>query len=180
MRPEYVTYARRESTLRSRRVGSRSYDFDHLYRESYSKVYNYAYYQLLNADAAEDVTAEAFLKAARAFDSFNPKLASFSTWVIAIERNCVIDYLRKSKPTTNIEDIAEGFFASEDGEYKHVEDADLTRHLLAQLDESERELVFLKYYADMRNVDIAAQTGVNESTVATRLARSIAKMRASL
>ena len=39
--------------------------------ESYSSVYNYAYYRTLDSTAAEDITAEAFLRAARFFESFD-------------------------------------------------------------------------------------------------------------
>ena len=153
--------------------------FERLYRESYGMVYNYVCYFMADSSAAEDVTAEAFLKAARAFDRFDPARAKFSTWVITIARNCALDYLGKSKPASNIEDVPEGAFATQDSYPRLNEDEELVRTLLAELDPKARELVYMKYYLDKRNVDIARELGMNESTVATKLQRALLKMRAT-
>ncbi|MBO4352682.1 MAG: sigma-70 region 4 domain-containing protein, partial [Eggerthellaceae bacterium] len=43
--------------------------------------------------------------------------------------------------------------------------------------EEDRELVFLKYYEDKRNVEIAQILDMNPATVATRLRRALLTMR---
>ena len=60
---------------------------------------------------------------------------------------------------------------------KAVDDCDLVDRLLGVLDETERDLVLMKYFLGYRNVDIAAELGMNASTVATKLANALAKMR---
>ena len=54
----------------------------------------------------------------------------------------------------------------------------LIQQLLESLDDVERELVVCKYHDGMRNVDIARELHMNASTVSTKLANAISKMRA--
>ena len=152
-------------------------EFEELYRESYSTVYNSVYFNMLDRDAAEDVTAEAFMRAARYFERFDSSRAAFTTWVKAIARNCIADHYGKNKPTSALEDVPEAVFASEDDLASRTADADLARFLLAVLDEGDRTLVFMKYYEGKRNAEIAQELEMNPSTVATRLQRALAKMR---
>ncbi len=151
--------------------------FANLYHDNYSHVYNYVYYRLLDRMLAEDIVSEAFLKAARAFSRYDSSRAKFSTWVCAIARNCINDYFRSQHPSAPIDVVSEDAFSAED-EYPRLDDnAELARKLLATLELEEREIVFMKYFEDKRNKDIADELGMNPSTVATKLQRALAKMR---
>lgn len=55
-------------------------------------MYNYVRVRMGSAYDAEDVVAEAYLKAARSFGSFDPGRAKFSTWVVRIASNCMNDH----------------------------------------------------------------------------------------
>lgn len=146
--------------------------------ESYGLVYNYVRYRMANDHATEDVVADAFLKAARAFDRFDPARSKFSTWVINIAINCMNSHYRKVRPTVALDDAP--LNATVDyGEADHVDDRDMVDRLLGCLDEDERRLVVMKYHEDKRNVDIAQELGMNASTVSTKLANALAKMRAA-
>ena len=153
--------------------------FEELYRQSFADVYNYTYYRMLDQQAAEDATSEAFLRAARFFDRFDPQRASFTTWVKAIARNCVNQHYRKHRATVPLEEVSESAFVEDRDESERVIDSELVRKLLGTIEDIDREMLFLKYYEDKRNVDIARELGMNESTVATRLQRALAKMRAA-
>ena len=153
--------------------------FERLYNESYASVYNSVYYRVLNQDAAQDITSDAYVRAARFFDRFDPSRASFATWVKSIACNCVSDYYRKSRPTTVLDDVPESYLADDHDHAEETANADLARRLLALLDDESRQLVFLKYYDGMRNVEIARELGMNESTVATKLQRAMKLMRSA-
>ena len=126
--------------------------------------------------AVEDVVAEAYLKAARSFSKFDPARAKFSTWVVTIAHNCMNDHWRRTRQTTCIDDVPESHFAESDGT-DVVNDRDLVDRLLGVLDDVERDLVIRKYLLGYRNVEIAKELGMNASTVATKLANALAKMR---
>lgn len=153
-------------------------EFTQLYSENFELVYNYVRYRMPGDSAAEDVVSEAFLKAARAFDRFDPTRSKFSTWVIAIAKNCMISYYRKPS-SAPLEAIPPTLVAVTDDEQDSFADAQLAEHLLTLLSDEERELVFMKYYREMRNKEIANELGINASTVSTKLSRAMAKMRAA-
>lgn len=71
--------------------------------------------------------------------------------------------------STSPEEVAQGSYEKE-----------RLRHLLTRLPERERELVALKYGADMTNRAIAKQTGLSETNVGTILNRVVADLRRRL
>lgn len=154
----------------------RAREFERLYRESYATVYGWVRVRMSNDADAEDIVADAFLRAARAFGSFDPKRAKFATWVTAIAKNCMATHFRKVRPTAALEDVPEGAFAV-DGDYDEVCDPMVVKQLLACLNDEERELIALKYHEGFRNTEIAQELGINPSTVSTKLARALEKMR---
>lgn len=85
-------------------------------------------------------------------------------------------HYRKARPTIALDDVPERVCAVH-GEQGAVEDRELVVQLLGCLDEDERMLVACKYRDGMRNVDIARTLGMNPSTVSTKLARALSKMR---
>lgn len=156
-------------------------EFERLYRESYRRVYNFVYSRMLNRADAEDITSEAFLKAARAFDRFDPTRASFTTWVIAIARNCAASQLRRGHPEVAAADtwVDPDLAVTHDSYPSLDDDAQVASKLLAELDEEDRELVHLKFYEGMQNKQIGELLGMNPSTVGTKLHRAVARMRAA-
>ena len=129
-----------------------------------------------NDSDAEDVVAEAYLKAARAFRSFDPARAKFSTWVVTIARNCMISHFRRARTDAYLDEVEDRAIAEEGGQ-SAIDDRDLALQLLAVLDDRDCELVLMKYFKGMRNVEIARELGMNPSTVSTRLASALAAMR---
>lgn len=154
--------------------------FERRYRDSYSLVYNYVYRRVPNREACEDVVAEAFLRAARFYGNFDESRAKFSTWVISIARNCISDYYERNVPSAPLDEVPEGFYSEESTQYDNVGDAELVSQLMALLSDEEREMVFLKYYQGLRNVEIAEELGMNVSTVSTKLSRAMSRMRAAV
>ena len=151
-------------------------EFERLYLESYGSVYGWVRVRMPSDADAEDVVSEAYLKAARSFASFDPKRAKFGTWVTAIARNCMVSHFRKQRPAVALEDAPENVFAQDSHENAAC-DIETVKQLLAYLEDDERELVALKYHEGMRNVEIANELGINQSTISTKLARALSKMR---
>lgn len=164
-------------SFRASREGSDAERFERLYRENYDYVYNYVSFRMAGSDEVDDIVSEAFLKAAKAFGRFDASRARFSTWVTSIARNCMTDYWRKHRQHAQLEDVPDTAYAAEDDYPALNEDAKLVKKLLEAIDEADREIVFLKYYKGLKNVDIAKELNINPSTVATRLHRSLARMK---
>ena len=136
---------------------------------------------MLDRTVAEDVTSEAFIKAARAFDRYDPERAQFSTWVITIARNVLISNIRKTGKEYTASDAAiDPDLQSTSDIYPSLEndDTETLRQLLLVISEEDRELVRLKFFEGLQNKEIAEVLGINASTVGTKVQRALAKMKA--
>lgn len=156
---------------------SEAAEFERLYRESYSYVYNSVFFRMGDEEAACDVTAEAFLRAARFFSRYDANRAKFRTWVAQIARNCMYDWYAQHPKTSSIDEVPEYLTRTEEDHANAIVNAEFVGGLLKRLSEDDREIVFMRYYEDKRYAVIARELGMNESTVRTRLNRALHKMR---
>lgn len=79
------------------------FDFDLIYDDNYQKVFAFLYNATNNANLAEDLTQETFVKALNKIDTFRYD-CSLLVWLNKIGYNLFLDYVRKKTPTM-IEDI---------------------------------------------------------------------------
>ncbi|MGE5278206.1 MAG: RNA polymerase sigma factor [Acidobacteriota bacterium] len=77
-------------------AADRQETFRELVEQHSRMVFRVAYRITRNAQDAEDVVQEAFLRAYRGFDRFDAR-ASFATWVFRIAANCAVDLLRSRR-----------------------------------------------------------------------------------
>src|SRR4029453_14423842 len=77
--------------------------FERLYAATRAKLFGVALRILRRSDLADEVIQETYLKIWHSAGSFNPKLATPITWMVAIARNRALDLIRK-KGETSIED----------------------------------------------------------------------------
>jgi RNA polymerase sigma-70 factor (ECF subfamily) len=155
-------------------------DFERMYEDYFPKVYNFIFYRLLHKQDSEDLVSEVFLKVARNIFTFDAQKASLNTWIFTIARNTLTDYFRRRKTNASLDncgdaflgiDFAEQFEAIENDNRKSVYKA------LMQLDDRSRQIMALKYFAELNNREISRLTGINESTVSTICLRGREKMR---
>jgi RNA polymerase sigma-70 factor (ECF subfamily) len=153
-------------------------DWEALYRAELPKIYNYFRYRFGNDALAEDLAATTFEKAWRARNRYRRDLAGFSTWLHTIARNVGIDHARSHRHEISLDGLLERP-SDQSPERDAVRNAEAARlnALLAALDDRERELVALKYGADLTNREIAKLTGISESNVGTILHRTVAALR---
>src|SRR5579864_803049 len=59
-----------------------------------------------NSDRANDLVQQTAMKALAGRNSFRPG-ASFAAWIFRIQRNEFVSELRRTRPTVNIDDVAE-------------------------------------------------------------------------
>lgn len=158
-------------------------DFERMYEDYFPKVYNYIFYRLLHKQDTEDLVSEVFLKVARNIKSFNEQKATFGTWIFTIARNTLTDHFRRRKSTVSLDDCDIGLTGTDYHEQYEIIEDDERRSVyqaLMQLDARSRQILALKYLAELNNREISKLTGINESTVSTIALRAREKMRAYL
>jgi RNA polymerase sigma-70 factor, ECF subfamily len=153
-------------------------DWDAIYADQAHRVYNYFRFRMgTEADVAE-LTSRTFERAWRSRARYRRDLAGFATWLFTIAKNVGVDYLHDRRSHLPIETAltvaAEGT-PEKDAERR----SDLSRlALLTQhLSDRERELIALKYGAELTNRLIARLTGLSESNVGSILHRVVRSLR---
>ena len=71
--------------------------FEALYDEHKNLVYNLCLQYVLNAEDAQDITQEVFVKVYQHFHQYNPAAASIKTWIYRITINQCLDFLKARK-----------------------------------------------------------------------------------
>jgi RNA polymerase sigma-70 factor (ECF subfamily) len=154
-------------------------DWDQAYAEHLPRVLNYFRYRLGQTADVEDLTARTFEKAWRARHRYRRDLAGFSTWLLTIARNVATDHLRARQRHDPLDAAATVPSPGGTPEQQALRQSDAERlaALLATLEPRQRELIAMKYGADMTNRAIAHATGLSESNVGTILHRAVETLR---
>jgi len=165
---------------------AREADWDALYADQLPRVYNFFRYRVGDGAVAEDLTSLTFEKAWVARNRYRRDLAAFSTWLMSIARNVAIDHYRRRRtrpldgyphaPLEAAEHVAGGVDPHERVEQREAFER-LSR-LMNELPDRDRELVALKYGAELTNRAIAKQLKLTETNVGTLLHRAVTKLRA--
>lgn len=155
-------------------------DWEHVYAEQLPRVLNFFRYRLGDTADVEELTARTFEKAWRARQGYRQDVGRFSTWLLTIARNVAVDHLRarpRYQPLDTAFALPSTDHTPEQQALQHS-DAQRLMRLLATLPPRQRELIAMKYGADMTNRAIARATGLSESNVGTILHRAVEALRA--
>jgi RNA polymerase sigma-70 factor (ECF subfamily) len=153
--------------------------FAPLYDRHVDAVYRYCLRRLGTKEAAEDATAQVFVKALAALPAYREDAPSFRSWLFAIAHNVVVDAHRRRRPEVGLDEA----FARPDpgpGPAEAAEAADdlrLLRALLARLTEDQRALIELRL-AGLSDAEIAAATGRDRKAVNAAQYRALQRLRA--
>jgi RNA polymerase sigma-70 factor (ECF subfamily) len=137
-------------------------------------AYNFARYLTRDASAAEDVVQDAFMRAFRAFATYQG--GSAKAWLLAIVRNCFHDRIKAQGLAQPIDYAEGGADAINDETPESLllqkRDIALVRSTVESLPEPFRETLVLRELEELSYKEIAALTAVPIGTVMSRLARA--------
>jgi RNA polymerase sigma-70 factor (ECF subfamily) len=139
------------------------------------RVHAYVAYRMGDGPDAEDVTNETFARALRYRDTFDASKGTPINWLIGIARRCVDESFSRVQPLPDPPD------RKADGELE----ADAVERLTVQaavsrLDERDRELIALRYGADLSARQIAQRLELSTNAVDVALHRARARLREEL
>lgn len=152
-----------------------------LYDRHARLVYGLALKTLSNAQDAEDLTQDIFLNLTRS-TSYDPQRASLRTFLGILTRSRAIDRIRsRSTALSNLERLKTDYNSdTSQSPFDHVfqtEQSQEVKTALAQLSESEQQLLQMAYYEGLSQSEIAERLNVPLGTVKTRTRRSLLKLR---
>ena len=155
-------------------------DLSRLYREHVGAVYGFFAYSLREA-AAEDLTSATFERVLRSWRKFDPRKGSERGWILAIARNLLVDHYRRQSHRGAVSTdehplLLEGLTTG-DEPLERALAADELRRWLSILGERERQIVALRYAADLPAAEIAEIVGLTAANVHQILSRSLRRLR---
>jgi RNA polymerase sigma-70 factor (ECF subfamily) len=158
----------------------RDEDFERLFEEHAGPLLGFLVYRTGDRALAEDVLATAFERALRARRRFDRRKASEKTWLYAIALNCLKDEARRRSAESRALESATVSSAEPRAWTGDVEDRELLGAALAGLAPEEREVVALRFGADLTVPEIARLLGVSLTTAEGRVYRALRKLRERL
>jgi RNA polymerase sigma-70 factor, ECF subfamily len=140
------------------------------------RVYAYVAYRIGDGPDAEDVTSETLERALRYRKSYDSSKGEPAAWLLGIARRCIDDSFAR-RPETGEEpreQVAPGDLEEETASRLRLSAA------LALLNDRERELVALRFGADLTARQIGQVLDLHTNTVEVALHRALARLRGAL
>lgn len=142
--------------------------FEKLMQNYLRIVYNFILLRVSNKEDTDDIVQDVMLSVWLNLSSYNYD-SSFKTWVLGIANHKINDFFRR-KYRRNEEDIDDYIdFLSEDDFADDSEDKLDLRSAVSELKQSEKELIFLVFNAQLSYSDISYITGVPAGTIKSRM-----------
>lgn len=174
--------------------------FGELYDIYLDRIFSYVYYRVERiVPDAEDLTGKIFFRALNKLPTYKGKGGLFSAWLLRIAHNCVCNFrrdeLRRSRRTISLDHSPESQDKEESGWlWEHIPDErnlspeeivinhQKTERVLrvidrAGLNDSERELLVLKYAVGLPDKEIARSTGKTIGAIKSIHHRILVKLR---
>ena len=151
------------------------------------RIYNVCYRFTGSPDSAEDLSQEVFIKMYRTLDSYAPEKGAFTTWIMTMTRNLLVDHYRKAKQDRVTDSLDAGITEDEDAvplsdriedsapsaddRIQRRETQEMVQKAIQKLSPELREAVILRDIQDMDYKEIAQALKVPEGTVKSRINR---------
>lgn len=145
----------------------------------YQKVFNFFYGHLYNHTLSQDLTGEVFVRAASAWRRYDESKGAISTWIFTIAKNILKDYWRKKRfAQVELYEMQDSIDVQDCIESR--EEIGALKEAMASLSEIEREVLQYKYFAGLKNTEIAGLTGLSPSNTGVVAHRALKKLREQL
>ncbi|WP_042276519.1 sigma-70 family RNA polymerase sigma factor [[Clostridium] dakarense] len=150
--------------------------FDKLLKARGEKLYKVAFCYVKNETLALDVVSEGTFKAYINLKKLKDN-KYFDTWLMRIIINEALSILKKQKRVIHFDDYKKDIKIDS---YERIEEKIDLYKALDKLKKDEKEILVLKYFADLTFTDISKAMNKSENTIKTKHYRSLEKIKSIL
>jgi RNA polymerase sigma-70 factor (ECF subfamily) len=150
-----------------------------LYETYYPKIYNYAFMQMGDVQAAEDLASDVMLKMIESIHSFKFRGLPFGAWVFRIARNRLIDLHRRRKRRGEV-DLSETLstaLASPDVLAERALERGQLQVAMKHLTDEQRQVIMLKFIEGFDNRSVGKIMGRSEGAIKSLQHRALGALR---
>ena len=139
----------------------------------------------VGSGTAEDIVQDVMIKVWTRAVLFDPKKASFATWVYRLTRNKWIDYQRKHgrmdvRDPELMKIIADDEIPSAEEDFMTQQNSEILREHISRLTEVQQMAIRMAFLEFKTHKQISAETGIPEGTVKTRIRSAITALKVSM
>jgi RNA polymerase sigma factor (sigma-70 family) len=151
-----------------------------VYEEHVDAVYAFFAYAV-RKEAAEDLTASTFERVIGAWRRYDAARAGERTWILAIARNLLTDHYRRESHRRGVSldehPVLLDQLQTDDGWTQRRLDEDELRGWLSGLSQREREVLALRYGADLQAAEIGSLLDLSPANVHQIISRALRRLR---
>ena len=146
------------------------------------ELYRFAFRQLGDGGAAQDVVQEVFLRAWRATSSYDPQLASLRTWLFAIARNVIVDEARRFAVRPWQHTLTDGspVERGEEAADERLVDAWVVEEALRRIGADHRAAIVQTHLRGRPHDEVAAEFGIPVGTLRSRVFYGLKALRLAM
>jgi RNA polymerase sigma-70 factor (ECF subfamily) len=119
-----------------------------LYRANVDKIYRYILYRVESPSTAEDLTGDVFLRMLEGFATYQDRTTPLLVWLYRIAHARVVDHYRRSKHSTQQEDIDSVELGTDpelDAPLEFAFTSEQLQRALLSLTDSQRQVIVLRF-----------------------------------
>ncbi|WP_411503202.1 RNA polymerase sigma factor [Brevibacillus centrosporus] len=149
-----------------------------IYEEYSAKIHRYFRYRVKNVWDVEDLTTTVFIKVYSKLEQYDGR-HPFGAWIFRIAHNALIDYMRKKRECPVDQDTFSSLKATDELPEECLltqESTDVLWQKVHTLTVDQRNVIQLRYLADLRMNEIAEILGKTEASVKILHFRGIKKL----
>lgn len=161
--------------------------FEVLITRHKAKVHSYIYQMVKDQVISEDIFQDTFIKVIKTLKSGKyTEEGKFLPWVMRISHNLIIDHFRKAKKMPKYDSPNEDFDIfkiiripesnAEDRIMKEQAHKNINK-LIEKLPKEQKEVLYMRHFADMSFNEIAEQTNVSINTALGRMRYALINLR---
>lgn len=154
--------------------------FAELYEAYVEQIFRYVMRRVSDQQIAEDLVSQTFFDALSHLKSYQSRGYPFSAWLYKIAHNNVLKWYRVNSRSQKVDleeiieikdnhDLVEGEAIREDRE--------AVMEAMEALDYEEKELVRLKYFEEVSNIEIGQIMGITANNVGVKLYRALKRLK---
>ena len=154
--------------------------FGQIYDRYHPDIYRYFVHHIRDADAAEDLAQQVFLKAWQAIPRYQDRGAPLTAWLYRMAHNQMVDYFRTRRPSATLEGVDVPEAAEAEDRVLTMEANATLREALDRLSPDHREVLVLRFLMEKSAAEIGQVMGRKEVTVRGLQLRALRALRREL
>lgn len=159
--------------------------FLELYDKYYDQIYRYIHRRVNgDPDTTHDLASDTFLDALKNLENYKWMGYPFSSWLYKIAHNNVIKWYRKQGKVRQVSlENAHGLSDTREDQKEDLEKkmiAQQVEKMMNSLDEEEQEILRLKFFEGVSNVEIANIMELSVSNIGVKVFRTLKKAKGLL